>query len=287
MPQIQSVVVIYNPNSTGSAKADALAFCKKIRAAGVPAKAVPTKRAGHANTLARSFAERPTPTMIVSASGDGGYNEVINGVLHSTNPRAVTGVLPSGNANDHYHSIHHGDTARRIVRGAIDEIDVLSLTYNGRTHYAHSYIGLGLTPQIGQALTNERPNRLQEIWLVLQHLGKVRPVKIRLNGKTRRYDHLVFSNTQRMSKVLKINSGRMNDGKFEIIGTRQGSLTQLLGYLFRAASRGVAPKERTDRCEFTVLRRDIPAQLDGEVITLKKGSHVTIASEHKLLRTIV
>ena len=287
MSKIQSVVVIYNPLSTGSAHKDAIDFCDKIHAAGLPAKAVPTKHAGHAKVLAKKYAERATPTMIVSASGDGGYNEVINGVLKSKNPAAVVGVLPSGNANDHYHFVHRGNTVRRILRNDYEEIDVLKIMYGKSYRYAHSYIGLGMTPQIGEELTKERPSRLKEKWIVLRNLFKIRSVKIKVNGHTRRYDHLVFSNIARMSKVLRVaDHGTLHDGEFEVIGTRSGGILPLIAHLFHAASFGAKAHDHAESFSFTV-ERDAKAQLDGEVILLKKGSMVVITSERKLLRTIV
>lgn len=288
MSKIESVVVIYNPNSTGSARDDAVSFCKQVREkAAISARAVPTKHAGHAKTLARQYAERATPTMVVSASGDGGYNEVINGVLGSKHPSTITGVLPSGNANDHYHFIHHGDTIKRIMHDKYDTIDVLQIRYGNKRRYAHSYIGLGLTPQIGERLTEERPNRLQEIVLVIKNLFKVRPVKIRANKRVRRYDHLVFSNTGRMSKVLHVaDHGTVRDGKFEVIGTRAGSAATLLSHLFHAASFGAKAHERTGRFSFTAIRA-MKAQLDGEIINIPKDCVVTVTCEKQLLRTIV
>lgn len=287
MSTIKSVVVIYNPLSTGSAHQDAVDFCNKVCSAGIAAKAVPTKHAGHARVLAKQFAERRTLTMIVSASGDGGYNEVINGVLKSKAPTTVVGVLPSGNANDHYHFMHRGNTVRRILRNDYEEIDVLKMHYGNKSHYAHSYIGLGMTPQIGEQLTKERPSRLQEKWLVLRNLVKIKAVKITVSGHTRRYDHLVFSNIGRMSKVLRVaDHGTMHDGEFEIIGTRAGSIIGLLAHLVHAASFGAKAHQHADSFIFTI-ERDTKAQLDGEVVSLRKGTRVTITSERRLLRTIV
>lgn len=36
--------------------------------------------------------------LIVSVSGDGGYNEVVNGVVQAGNPNAVCAVMAAGNA---------------------------------------------------------------------------------------------------------------------------------------------------------------------------------------------
>lgn len=287
MREIKSVVIIYNPNSTGDGQKNAEKFAHKLRDAGISAKTVPTKRRGHAMQLAREYAERPTPTMVVSSSGDGGYNEVINGVLKSARPDTVTGVLPSGNANDHYHFVHHGNTVRRIARNDVEQIDVLELTMGRTVRYAHSYIGLGMSSQIGAALTKANLNVFREAWLVLTHLFRVRPVKIKVDGRVRRYDHLVCFNTGRMSKYLTIrNQHRPHDGEFDVVHVKSGSIGGLIRHLLVGVSRGTESDLETDEYSFTCLR-DTDIQLDGEVVKCDAGTHVTIRSLRRKLSTIV
>lgn len=287
MKQIKSVVVIFNPNSTGDGEKNAREFVAKAKKAGLAAVAVPTKRAGHARTLAREYAERPTPTIIISSSGDGGYNEVVNGVLNSKNPATVVGVLPSGNANDHWNFMHHGDVIKRIKSNDIRALDVLKLSCDDTHRYAHSYIGLGVTSQIGEVLTKNDLNPLKESWLVLTHLFKIRPVKIRLDGRTRRYDHLIFSNIARMSKYLKVTDrGTTHDGIFEVIAVRSGGFLGLLKHFLLAAAKGHQADDIRSQVEFTCLK-PLTVQLDGEVENYKRGDVITIESVKKALNTII
>ena len=60
----------------------------------------PTERAGHARDLARDAAQAGHP-LIVSVSGDGGDNEVVDGVMKAGNDNAVCAAKAAGNANDH------------------------------------------------------------------------------------------------------------------------------------------------------------------------------------------
>ncbi len=64
---------------------------------------VPTEHAAHATELSRTAAGAGSP-LVVSVSGDGGYNEVVNGVRQAGNERAASAVLAAGNANDHRRS---------------------------------------------------------------------------------------------------------------------------------------------------------------------------------------
>jgi hypothetical protein len=96
------VVVIFNPHSTGSAPelAEQLRTDLERRLPRTPVHLSPTEHAGHARDLARNAA--PTPrTLIVSVSGDGGYNEVVDGVMQAGDTGTVCAVMAAGNANDH------------------------------------------------------------------------------------------------------------------------------------------------------------------------------------------
>ena len=107
--RFESIVIIFNPNSTGDAPR--LAEQLKDRLAELlpyPAdvRLQPTEHAGHAVDLARQAAAAGGDrVLVVSVSGDGGYNEVVNGVMQSGNRDAVCAVMAAGNANDHRRTV--------------------------------------------------------------------------------------------------------------------------------------------------------------------------------------
>lgn len=284
---VSPVAIIFNPNSTGDGEANARALQKQLEAAGLKVELMPTKHAGHAITLAKKFADMHKSGMVISSSGDGGYHEVVNGVMQSKHPSVITGVLPSGNANDHYHSLHHGNTVKRIASGKYDEIDMLKVVTKSWTHFAHSYAGLGMTPQIGKELTKATLNPLLEAWLVIKNLVQIRPVKIQVNGVVQRYDNLVFSNTPRMSKYLTLSTeASVADGQFEITRVKTTKPWGLVQHLFRATAGQIDDAPQATTYTFTVLRKTT-IQLDGEVYTIQPGDEVTVSCEHKKLRCIV
>jgi len=95
------VVVIFNPHSTGKAPQLAQQLCTDLSRR-LPRTAVqlsPTEHAGHGRELARQAAGTGRP-LVVSVSGDGGYNEVVDGVMQADNPDAVCAVMAAGNATD-------------------------------------------------------------------------------------------------------------------------------------------------------------------------------------------
>ena len=94
------ITVIYNPNSTGSGEAMAKQFKKEYQRADkqVTVTLQKTKYAGHAEKLAYDIAKKQVRPMIISASGDGGYHEVVNGALRAQaeGAKPTTGLLPAG-----------------------------------------------------------------------------------------------------------------------------------------------------------------------------------------------
>ncbi len=145
------VIVIFNPHSTGKAPQMAQQLCTELtrRLPHTPVQLCPTERAGHGRELARQAAGVGRP-LVVSVSGDGGYNEVVDGVMQADNPDVVCAVMAAGNANAHRQATRERPLADAVGAGDVRRIDLLRLTIGAgvgaRTQYAHSYIGMGLTP---------------------------------------------------------------------------------------------------------------------------------------------
>lgn len=290
MTSIKKIIVIYNPNSTGEGKKNAEDFQEQLAAVSeIPVTLQPTDFAGHAEEIVQELENRDD-TMVISSSGDGGYHEVINGALShgESTSKIITGLLPSGNANDHYHSVHRGDVIDRIVKGDVETIDLLKVTVGNWTRYAHSYVGIGLTPHIGEKLTQATLNPFNEIWLSIRYYLNFRPVKIYTDTGVHHYDSLIFSNVKRMSKYLTLShEAELDDGKFEVTGSKAGSFGKLLGHLFKATTVGLTEEaNRVSSYTFT-SKRPIALQLDGEVYKFSANSTVTVSIALKTLRCIV
>lgn len=290
MTGIKKIIIIYNPNSTGNGKKNAEELQEQlVGVSNIAVSLQPTDFAGHAEEIVQDLENRED-IMVISSSGDGGYHEVINGVLSHGEPtsKIITGLLPSGNANDHYHSVHKGDVVDRIVKSDTQTIDLIKVTVGDWTRYAHSYAGIGLTPHIGEKLTQATLNPVNEIWLSIRYFLNFRPVKIYTETGVHHYDSLIFSNIQRMSKYLTLSSeAKLDDGKFEIVGSKAGSFGKLLGHLFKATTVGLTnDASRASSYTFT-SKRPIALQLDGEVYRFGPNSTVTISMALKALRCII
>jgi len=295
MASFTSISIIYNPNSTGSGKQMAEELREELKKLMPKASVemVKTKRPRHGQELAYKLAKASKRALVISASGDGGYHDVINGLLKAQAEGAtpVASLIPAGNANDHFHNVHEGDLAKAIKRDEVRKLDVLKLksTVDGKPfeRYAHSYIGLGLTPAVGEELNKVDLNWFNQAWIVLKTLFFLQPVTLSLDGRRRRFDSVIFSNVTRMSKVLQISkTAEQTDGKFEVTLFKRSSKWRLIVTLLRASTTGLAGAQKTDKYEFETIK-EVLVQLDGEIFTLDPKSPVTVTLESELLRCII
>jgi diacylglycerol kinase family enzyme len=290
MASFDRAVLIFNPNSSGNAleKAQELRDELSARLPELLVELVATQHAGHARELARDAAASGRP-LIISVSGDGGYNEVVDGAMRSGNASAVCAVLAAGNANDHRRTTRERPLADAIVTGKVSRLDMLQLTVDGESSYAHSYIGLGLTPAVAVDLEKSGKGSLRELVTTVRAFAQFRPFEIERPDRTReRFDSIIFANIHQMAKVatLSEDDGRPDDGAFEVITMRHTAKWKLLGTALRASTRGLGPQPSATEYAFTTIKA-MPIQIDGEILDLDANTQVRIDIAHKALRTVL
>ncbi|MDT0193834.1 diacylglycerol kinase family protein [Arthrobacter sp. AB6] len=291
----ESIVIIFNPNSSGDAPRLAEQLREELGELLPYASDVtlqPTDHAGHAVELARDAASGGRDVLIVSVSGDGGYNEVVNGVMQAGNPRAVCAVMAAGNANDHRRTTGTRPLGAAITGGAVRHIDLLRIrTGDGpdaAAEYAHSYIGFGLTPVMAIDLEKGSKGALKELFSVMRTFSKFKPFEIRQSGGGRRkFDSLVFANIPRMAKYATLSEADNlpSDGKFEVVMFPHRSKLQVLLTALRAATKGLGHQPSASSYWFTTLK-PIPYQVDGEVKSVDANTRITIESVPAALATL-
>jgi diacylglycerol kinase family enzyme len=286
------IVIIFNPQSTG----DAPALAEELRAElarrlpAVPLELCPTQHAGHARAIAREVAGTGRP-LLVSVSGDGGYNEVVDGVMQAGNDRAVCAVRAAGNANDHRRTTRERPLADAIVAGEVRRLDLLRLTLgrgsSAQTRYAHSYIGVGLTPVVAVDLEKGGKGSWREIVSVVHAFARFRPFPIRLeDGRRRTIDSLLFANISEMAKYATLSAeARPDDGRFEVVTQQRTGKLRVLATALRAATRGLGPQPSTTHYAFTTLA-PMPLQLDGELVELAADTLVAVDIAPRALATV-
>lgn len=279
-----AIIIIYNPNSTGDSKQNATSFRATLKDAGITAKVTlkQTKHAGHGEQIAAHYAKQAGRFLVVSSSGDGGYHELINGVLLAHADNISVGLLPSGNANDHYNALHDDNVVAHIKAGQSRTVDVIkvSATIHGNPwiRYAHSYAGIGLSPKVGEQMTKARPNVFSEKWLLLKQLLSFNYASIMIHGVKHRYTSLLFANISRMSKVIRVSKkSSPSDGLFEINVIERLPKHLVLAQLFKSTTLGLEAHSSKKQFHFTTIA-PLLIQLDGEVYTIDKASEVAIES---------
>jgi diacylglycerol kinase (ATP) len=288
----ERIVVIFNPQSTGPAPqlAQELKDALADRLPDTPLQLCPTERAGHARELAADAAATGRP-LIVSVSGDGGYNEIVDGVMQAANRDAVCAVLAAGNANDHRRSTGEQPLVDAIVDGQVRRIDLLRLTVgsgsDAHTRYAHSYIGMGLTPIVAIDLEKGGKGSFKEIVSVVRTFAKFRPFTIDVHpGGRRSLDSLLFANIDEMAKYATLSEdSRPDDGRFEVIALPHTAKWRILAVALKAATRGLGPQPTTRHYHFTTVK-PTPMQLDGEVIAVEAATSVSVDIAEGALSTL-
>jgi diacylglycerol kinase (ATP) len=273
------VILIFNPQSTGDAREQAERLRDELasRAPDLPVRLVPTEHAGHARDLAREEAGSGRP-LIVSVSGDGGYSEVVDGLLTAHGGDPVAAVLPAGNANDHRRATRERPLADAILAGDVSRMDVLRLSIGTDTVlHAHSYVGLGLTPIVAIDLERGGKGSLREIVSVVRTFARFRPFRIRLaDGSEASYDSLVFANIDQMAKYATLSEdGSPDDGVFEVITIPHAAKWRVLLTALRAVTRGLGEQPQVREFRFTTLV-PTPLQVDGEVVEVDAGRQVVV-----------
>jgi diacylglycerol kinase family enzyme len=276
---IDSVIVVFNPGSTGDAGTIAERLRDELASVRpqLPVQLRPTDYAGHARDIAREAASGPGRPLVVSASGDGGYNEVVNGIMDVPGTLAAAAVLPAGNANDHDRVTSRRPLADAIADGRTEPMDLLELHVDDDpVRHAHSYIGFGLTPVVALEIEEGGKGTLREIWTLLRTFWGFTPFELEFaDGNRRRVDSLVLANIPEMAKMAELSDGRPDDGRFEVILTEHRPKWRVLFTAVRAAVRGLGRQPSTAEFRFTTIG-PMPVQIDGELDDVPAGAAVQV-----------
>jgi diacylglycerol kinase (ATP) len=285
-----SVVVVFNPQSTGDAAARARDLITELteRAPDLTVDLRPTEHAGHARDIARDAARAGRP-LVVSVSGDGGYNEVVDGVMKAGTGTAVAAVLAAGNANDHRRVTRERPLADAILAGDVRRIDLLRLTFDdgADVRYAHSYVGLGITPTVALELEEGGKGSLREVISTIRTFARFRPFAIETDHGRETFDSLILANIAEMAKYASLSDdGRPDDGRFEVVVLRHTAKWRVVGTALRAALRGLGPQPTAREYRFRTVG-PIPMQIDGEVLELAAGTAVAVEIAPHALATVL
>lgn len=291
MPEFTRAIVIFNPNSTGDSQGIAKEFCTELRKLKPNSRVElkETTHAGHGEELGYELTKQGgSDLLLVSVSGDGGYNELVNGVMKAVDegaPAPLCAILPGGNANDHYSFVAKRPLLAAIAAEGLIKLDLLQVEA-GQKRYAHSYVGLGLTPLVAVELNKHKLSAIKEMWLSLKTFWKFKPFRITEAGKRKTFDSLIMANIGVMAKHLTLDpdAAPPTDGKFEIIRWPHNHKLRLIQQLLKSAIGKIDSPMSVESFEFETVD-PMPMQLDGELIKLKAQQKITVLSAPGKLQT--
>ncbi len=294
------MVIVCNPNSTGDGPDNARELERTLaeQAPGLPVQIQGTEYAGHAEEIARQAVSGSDGVLVVSASGDGGYHEVVNGVVSAGRDGHGLGaaaVLASGNANDHAGATQHRPLVHAILeahaQGMSQRMDLLELQADALpSRVAHSYIGLGISPVAAKALNEHDLDAVRETFLVVRAFWRYRPMTISHHTATGEekisVDSLIFANINRMAKYAEFSDeSSVEDGRYETLMIPHRSKLRLLADVTRILRKEHPVISRSEPYAFRTLQ-PMPLQLDGEIFAVPGDAEVTVRCLPSTLRTV-
>lgn len=290
--KFNSILIIYNPFSTsGKAEFKALRLYKQLKRRGINnARVIESQYPGHSEELAFQETLKTKQPLIISVSGDGGYNSVINGALRAQQmdkkAQPICAILAAGNANDHRRAVAKKSLLHAIVNNKPEPMDILEFSFGSTTRFAHSYIGVGTTAEIASELNVIKLSRWKEIKIVARNLLSFRDFAIRASGRTRQVDSLVFANIHRMAKVIKLSEKtHLDDGLFTLVLIPHRTRLKFLFLILWLAIFGAKDLPQLSEYSFKLLKPQL-AQLDGEALAVPANTTINVRMRPGLLETL-
>ncbi len=293
-------LVIVNPVSRGGkAQEEGIWLLNRLKRASVEYEALFTERAGHAEEMVVKWAE--DFDVVVSVSGDGTTNEIINGIMKVPSSRLKLAMFPAGTADDFacnmgYDRKDKEQALRAILGDACRTIDLIR--YDDR--YAAVSFGLGVDSEIAEGAYKWKRFRIPAYFysgLRICFFEDRRRYRVRFDYDDQIFDDWVLiailCNAPLFGRYIKIHpEAKMNDGVLGLtIGREMPNVYGLVLFFFACLggrhgfSRKVSFHQvRRMRVE---CKTDTFAQIDGEVYRFEAGKVIELSVVPRCLRVLV
>ena len=274
---MKKCVMIYNAKS-GKKKSNELLpeFNEILNEKGYELIVKFTKKSGHAEKIVRELSN--DIDLVISAGGDGTFNEVISGNLKREN-KLLIADLPFGTTNDvatmYGYKKDYIQNLRLLLDGDIKNIDVCKINNRAFIYFA----GVGSFVNV----TYETPRRLKEkygrtayfIYALKQFNGKVKEYDINyeVDGEKYkgRYSFIFITNSSSVAGVTGIYPDvKLDDNKFEVLlcnATSKLKLIKIVSQLKRQDIRTIKGLTYYKTNKFKIKFDNVPEDswcLDGE-----------------------
>jgi diacylglycerol kinase (ATP) len=293
-------LVIVNPVSRGGkAQEEGIWLLNRLKRHGVDYEALFTERAGHAEEIVVKWAE--DFDVVVSVSGDGTTNEIINGIMKVPSAELKLAMFPAGTADDFAHNMGYErkdkEKALKTILGeTCRTIDLIR--YDDR--YAAVTFGLGVDSEIADGAYRWKRFRIPAYFysgLRICFFEERKRYHVRFDYEGQTFDDWVLisilCNAPLFGRYIKIHpEAKMNDGLLGLtIGREMPNVYGLVLFGFACLggrhgfSRKVSYHEvREMRIE---CKSDTYAQIDGEVFKFDEGKVINLSVVPQALRVLV
>ena len=182
-----------------------------------------TKKKGHASKIVKELPDNVD--LVISAGGDGTYNEVVSGDLKRENKLLIAN-LPLGTTNDvgtmYGYNGNLEEYLRSLLEGDIKNIDVCKINSRAFVYFG----GIGSFVNV----TYDTPRKLKEkygrsayiIYALKQFAGKLKiyNIKYEINDKKYegKYSFIFITNSSSVAGINNIYPDvKLDDNKFEVL----------------------------------------------------------------------
>ena len=251
---MKKCVIIYNEKS-GKVKSSELIdyFYNITRENGYDLEVICTKRKGHATSIIKELPD--DVDLVISAGGDGTFNECIKGNLERKN-KLVMGNLPLGTTNDVGNMYGLGHDYKQnlisILNGVKKNIDIILI--NGHPFIYVAAFGNFIN------VTYDTPKKLKEkfgrlayvLFGITEFNEKIRMnhIKYTIDGKTHEgeYSYIFITNSNRIGGVNDIyHDIKLDDNKFEVLLCNIKNKAEIIRSLYLMRNKGI---ENVPGCEY-------------------------------------
>lgn len=294
------LLVIVNPVSRGGkAQEEGIWLLNRLKKAGVDYEFLFTERAGHAEEMVVKWAE--DFDVVVSVSGDGTTNEIINGIMKVPSADLRLAMFPAGTADDFacnmgYDRKDKEQALRAILGGSCRTIDLIR--YDDR--YAAVTWGLGVDSEIADGAYKWKRFRIPAYFysgLRKCFFEERKKYDVRFDYEGQIFEGPVLisilCNAPVFGRYIRINpNAKMNDGMLDLtVGREMPNVYGLVlfGFACMGGRHGFSSlvsyhQVREMRVE---CKSDTYAQIDGEVYRFEAGKVINLSVVRGALKVLV
>ncbi len=291
--------IIVNPFSgRGKGEKSVPEIEKWMRAYNIDYTLVRTERPWHAADLAQNAASEGY-NVVVTASGDGTFNETLNGLMRARQQgftHTALAVLSIGTGNDFAAGAGIPGTLEESLKTLKEnrrrKIDIGRVTVREGEQFSERYFGNGIGIGFDAMVGFEAIKVRWAVGLIPYLIGVIKTISLYFNAPTVRFE-IDGESFEQPSLMVSIMNGRrmgggfimapdgvMHDGWLNLCIASEASrlrLFQLIPHFLKGtqASQPEIQMKRARRVSVTATKGSLPAHADGEMLCVE-GSEINV-----------